>query len=254
MRRNSSDLLLIMLIAAVNLVLGLPAFDWVPIRVILAIPMVLVVPGYALVSALFPKPTVTFAEQTLLSSCGSIAIAILGGFGLYWTPWGLQSISWAVLLSSITYVATVVALLRRNKQATFFARRKRTAISVKQVLLMAVACLIFSAAVAIARTPVSALDVSGYSQLWMLPSHTQGTIRLGLRSEEFTDVQYRLELKIDNAVVKTWPSIDLKSGQEWETTTNLAREQLEGKDVEALLYRLDKPDSIYRRVVLRGDS
>lgn len=253
MRRNSSDLLFAMLFAALSLSLGLPTFDIGPIRIILAIPMVFVVPGYAVVSALFPKTTFTFAEQILLSVGASITLTILGGFTLYWTPWGLQAVAWVILLACITYTASAISLVQRNKRGAFFSQRKHLAISSMQVFGIGAASLIFVGAIAIARTPVSASNVSGYSQLWMLPvNYTQRDVKLGLRSEEFTDVQYRLEVRVGDTLIREWPLIKLQPDQQWEVDLELPVVHSVGRDVEAQLYRLDKPDTVYRRVVLRG--
>ena len=257
MRRNSFDLLSMMLFAVVSLVLALPTFRWFPGRVILAIPMVFMVPGYAVVCALFPRPTFKLAEQVLLSICGSITLAILAGFVLHWTPWGLQATSLIAILTGITFAAYIVAVLRRNEQVTFtiLTRPKYVSLRPIHILSIAAACFIFVGAIVIARTPVSASNVQGYSQLWVLPANqTNQAVRLGVRSEEFADVEYRVEVRIGNAIVHTWPSIELKPGQQWEATTDLPTGRTTDQDVVVQLYRLDVPDTVYRRVVLRAES
>ncbi len=63
-------------------------------------------------------------------------------------------------------------------------------------------------------------------------------------------VQYRLELKVGNSVFTEWSPINLQHGEKWEETVVLPLKQLNAKTVEAILYRLDKPQQEYRRTLL----
>jgi hypothetical protein len=59
---------------------------------------------------------------------------------------------------------------------------------------------------------------------------------------------------MSGSVVGDDVSIDLRPGESWTTTVKLPSQPLGAKTVEALLYRLDAPDAVYRRVVLwHGD-
>ncbi|MDQ6673875.1 MAG: DUF1616 domain-containing protein, partial [Chloroflexota bacterium] len=97
-RPAPTDLIVVVCLAVAALsavVLGLGTL-WV--RASLAGPLVLVLPGYALVRALLPARPRRLAELLLLSLGSSLAIAVLGGLVLNLTPWGIRAESWAVFL------------------------------------------------------------------------------------------------------------------------------------------------------------
>ncbi|MCD6456429.1 MAG: DUF1616 domain-containing protein [Methanophagales archaeon] len=62
-----------------------------PIRIILGLPLVLFLPGYSLIAALFPrKDDLDAIEQIALSFGLSIAITPLLGLALNYTPFGIR--------------------------------------------------------------------------------------------------------------------------------------------------------------------
>src|SRR5712692_8392038 len=119
MNHRSVDIFAVVAITLVAAVLALlvPP-NIVPIRIV-TLPLVLVLPGYALTSALFPNRSLGVAERLVFSLSLSLIIVILGGLALNWTPFGLRPGSWAVLLSGITLAAGAVALVRRRGQDIF---------------------------------------------------------------------------------------------------------------------------------------
>jgi uncharacterized membrane protein len=69
----------------------IPVLNATPARIIFALPVVLFVPGYALIAALFPKKTdIDLIERIALSFGLSIAVVPLIGLGLNYTPWGIR--------------------------------------------------------------------------------------------------------------------------------------------------------------------
>src|SRR5437867_4006260 len=77
--------------------MGSVLFDVNPVlRLALAIPLVLALPGYALLSAVFSgSPGLSAPERVLFTLGASAAIAVIGGLALNSTPWGLRADSWA---------------------------------------------------------------------------------------------------------------------------------------------------------------
>ena len=95
--------------------LTVPPLNETFIRIILGLPMVLFIPGYALIAALFPcKDDLDGIERMALSFGLSIAVVPLIGLGLNYTPWGIRF--WPILISLIlfTFILVLIATRRRN--------------------------------------------------------------------------------------------------------------------------------------------
>jgi uncharacterized membrane protein len=97
------------------------AFIYVPvinetiIRSALGLVMVLFVPGYALIAALFPgKKDIDGIERAALSFGLSIAVSPLIGLGLNYTPWGIRLDPIVVCLTIFTLICVFVANKRRH--------------------------------------------------------------------------------------------------------------------------------------------
>jgi len=127
-----------------------PAFRDTPLRTFLGFPFLLFLPGYALVSVLFPKRrtpatdqaagprinwpgswssksgrslgtdgasssrSISGIERTVLSFGASIAIVVLIGFSLNFTPWGIRLTPVILTVSGFTIVATATGVIRRR--------------------------------------------------------------------------------------------------------------------------------------------
>src|SRR5512137_1185283 len=114
-----SDLLAAILMALATLVFTLTPLSDLPVRIPLGLLMVLFVPGYTLIAALFPKiGDLDGIERTALSFGLSIAVVPLIGLGLNYTPWGIRLIPVVVSLAIFTVAMAAAAYWRRmNLQA-----------------------------------------------------------------------------------------------------------------------------------------
>jgi hypothetical protein len=240
-----------------------PEVGW--LRAVLVLPLVLFLPGYVLVAALFPGrgAGLRVEERALLSIGLSLALVALGGLLLNQTPWGLQTDSWAALLGLFTLGAAAVAVLRPPRPAPGGGPagdaeegpaplRYLPPAGVRPSLAFAGAAAILAGAVAIAHQGAQAQrTASGFTQLWLVPSASAGAggagaMRLGVRSAEPRPATYSLRVTVDGVQTESWPAIVLAPGQTWET--NVA--PLPEGAVEALLTRADAPQQVYRRVTL----
>src|SRR5258708_19924598 len=102
MNHRSTDIFAVVAITLVAAVLALLVPPDIALIRILTLPLVLVLPGYALTAALLPNRSLGVAERLMFSLGLSLAVVILGGLALNWTPFGLRAISWAVLLAGLT--------------------------------------------------------------------------------------------------------------------------------------------------------
>lgn len=122
----------VVLAVATTLAATVPGVKETPLRVLLGLPYVLFIPGYALVAALFPeagaspvgdsdadadepseREGIDGIERVALSFGLSIAIVPLIGLVLNFTPWGIRLVPILVSVTGVTIALTAVAARRR---------------------------------------------------------------------------------------------------------------------------------------------
>lgn len=249
-------IVIILTIIAVILALIVPS-DWTPLR-ILTLPLVFVLPGYALTSAIFPRHAQGIVERFVFSMGFSLTIVILGGLILNLTPFGLSTSSWAVFLGMITLGASAIAHLRQRRQskaALAWPGIVAIGLNLRQWLLLGLAVLIVCGAVVFSIIGAEQQPRPGFTQLWILPgsgaANAKNVVRLGMSNMESQATEYRLTVDMNGKAVKVWSSIDLSPNQNWEVTLVLPQTGHTGtSEVEALLYRMDAPTTLYRHVEL----
>jgi uncharacterized membrane protein len=251
------DMLVVSVLAIIAAILGvvLPG-DWVVGR-IFTLPLVFVLPGYALTSALFPRQALELPKRLVFSLGLSLAMVVLGGFLLNLTPTGLRASTWAPLLGCITLAACVVTFIRRRRQGIPVAEWPAgwsSGFSFRQGLLLGLAAIIIGGAFAVSIIGAEQQPHPGFTELWILPAggaSAKNAVSLGVSNMEVATMEYRLAVKVDGKVVKEWSSINLNPNEKWNVTFVLPQLNPSGATkVEADLYRANAPTSIYRYVVL----
>ncbi len=87
-----------------------------PIRIILGIPFVLFSPGYALVSALFPrKSELDVVGRIALSFGMSIASTFFIGLGLNYSKWGIRLEPIIYAVGGFILLMSIIAIIRRTR-------------------------------------------------------------------------------------------------------------------------------------------
>jgi len=112
-----ADLILIVVwLTASIAAIYLPFLNETPVRIALAIPVILVIPGYCLLAALFPKNgDLDLMTRMVLSIGVSIVIVPMIGLGLNFTPWGIRLDSIVTSLTLFTLVMTLIILYQRSR-------------------------------------------------------------------------------------------------------------------------------------------
>jgi uncharacterized membrane protein len=110
-----ADLVLVIVwLAASVITIYLPGLSETPLRIVLALPVLLFIPGYCLIAILFPKnDDLGLVERLMLSVGFSIAIVPLIGFGLNFTPWGIRLEPIVISLILLTWVMVLIAHYQR---------------------------------------------------------------------------------------------------------------------------------------------
>lgn len=269
MKQKSIDILIVMGIAIVAVALTFIVPPENVVLRILTLPLVLILPGYALTSALFYRIGFDGIERLVLSLGLSLVIGILGGLALNLTSFGLHAGTWAIFLGTITLVSCTVELVRRSFEAKvlFSAPIDRPpgssgirgiCLTLWQGLLFGLAALIVCVAVVMSTIGAEQQPHPGFTQLWILPASgalSKSSVLVGVRNMEKMAMQYRLDVNEDGKIIELWASIGLQPGENWEVTLALLQAQQTGKSrVEAMLYRADTPRIMYRHVVLWLDT
>jgi uncharacterized membrane protein len=108
------DLMAAIVLALATLVFTLTPLNDLPVRIPLGLVMVLFVPGYTLIAALFPRrKDLEGIERTAQSFGLSIAVVPLMGLALNYTPWGIRLTPVVVSLVIFTIGMAAAAYWRR---------------------------------------------------------------------------------------------------------------------------------------------
>lgn len=204
------------------------------LRTVVAAPLVLFLPGYALVSAIFPSLVLPAVERILLSIGLSICVTVLLGLGIAASGVPLAPVSWALALTMITVTACGVAWLRRVRRglvgpAVTIARMPR-----RGVIMVFVAALIAADVLLGSRLIAGDQQAPAPVQLWMVPIAGQPNDALiGVRAGE-TASDYRIVISVAGDPIYEF-DLQLAAGERWERNVNFAAE-LRARPIVARLY------------------
>lgn len=115
------DLLSILILSALA-VIGILAFDlaWTPLRLAIALPFVLLLPGYALLSALFPERDdrgFGLLERLVLSIALSLAVVSVLAYLANFTPYGIRTAPVLIAVVGWSVAFAAIGLVRRARLA-----------------------------------------------------------------------------------------------------------------------------------------
>ena len=112
-----SDLLLVAgLVILMDIFVLIPALSGSFVRTALSLPLILFLPGYALIAMLFPEKTgLEWLERIALSVGLSVAVVPLIGLVLNFTSWGIKEIPLLASLSVFTLLLSGLAYVRRKR-------------------------------------------------------------------------------------------------------------------------------------------
>jgi hypothetical protein len=221
------------------------------LKVVGAVPLCLVLPGYAICAAGFARLPADRWLLLLLTLAMSLVTLILGALILDRVPGDISRTTWTVLLVVVVLGGCAVAGFRRPARGGDPGRpRLRPGVGIAEVALVGAACAAVFITTAELRRPLPAPNVVGYTQVWMLPAGgtREPEVTIGVKSGEIRTRAYRLDLEVGNVGTVLRRRFVLRPG----TSVRLrARPQTRSgaspTSVTALLYRLDRP-GVYRRV------
>jgi uncharacterized membrane protein len=213
---RSRDLLITAAASLASLVLIAVPFGGLA-KGILLLPMVLVLPGYALAAAMSPPGTLSRSERAVYAVALSVGAAALGG--LVWQfAFDLGREVWALLLASITLAGCAIAQRRRTRQRPIRDRSRaqppraspgRSRLSRLELPTALTALVGVAAAIAAIVIAVDGLQEqraeSHFSALWVVPPKaSSGAVEVGILNHQGSAHEYRLEVEARGRKIQDW--------------------------------------------------
>lgn len=273
------DLMLVIVFALITvLFIYVPVLNQTILRSAFGLAMILFVPGYALIAALFPgKSDIDGIERIALSFGLSIAIAPLIGLGLNFTPWGIRLDPIVICLTFFTIICVVTAIVRRYSlpekdrftvdfgnayrelKSAIFSDKTGLDKALTAILLI---CIILSVAVtayliAVPKqgekfTEFYILGPGGkadnYPTRFSMGDSKQ--VIVGITNHEYRDVPYDLVISLNDSVLDTrllTERISVADNQTLEKLINITPDRAgTNMELEFLLYADGNMTSPYR--------
>jgi hypothetical protein len=220
------------------------------LRVALAVPLVLFLPGYAVGAALLPSRSLEPIERFLVSLGLSFGLTILVGIALGLSPAGLGPLSWAVSLAGVTLVGCLVALARRVRARIAGPGFARPVVPLGGALLILLASVLLADVLLGARLVALQQEAPAPEQLWMLRGDAPEDVRLGVRAGPGGG-EYTVRLSSAGELVQRF-DLELAEGETWQTLASVPAEATR-RPLVARLYRAGSEIEL-RFVVLQPES
>lgn len=281
--RVPGDLLLVASgVLLTNLFVFHPLLNIMELRVFLGIVMVLILPGYAMVAALFPgKDDISGAERLTYSIGLSVALVPFIGYGLLSAPWGMNVGPLMISLSALILVMCAVAFIRRYRlpegmafspslssvyrSPVSFLSGKHSRLESGLRIFLVFAVLI--SAVTVAYVIENPKPKVGFTEFYLLgPDGTSrgyptnlnigdsGSVIVGIVNQEERSVDYRLEILLDGRPIPLQVAdedIHLGNDERWEREISFTPD-VSGNDMKLqfLLYKDTDLSEPYRELHL----
>jgi uncharacterized membrane protein len=274
-----TDLALVILLTIVCIPFVLvPPLNDTSVRIILGLPLVLFLPGYALIAALFPRrDDLDGIERVALSFGLSIAITPLLGLALNYTPFGIRLTPVLTVLSVFTIALALAAWWRRGRipeDARFavdfgaFVTRLQEHFRASDSKLDKILTVILIAAIVVAISMVIYVIVTPkvgekFTEFYVLgpggmaedyPTNLSlgglGTVIIGVVNHEYAEVTYQLTVQLDGEVIGE-ERIALAHTETWEQPFLFKVTKAgEAQKLEFLLFRAGLDEEPYRSLHL----
>lgn len=221
------------------------------VRLAFALPLTVLLPGYAIAAAALARRRVELPQLLLISIGLSLAVLALGSLVVNYLG-GLRPGPWALLLVVVVVAACRAAAVRRapaTRRSPGASPRPRPTLGA--ALLVLGGLLATVAALVLAFTPVAAQHAIGYSELWLRPFDHSGKtgVRIGVGNQQHERTGYGVIAKFGNGRRSVTRRLALEPGQRRVFVIRSDRPGARAPEpVSVTLYREGRPNVPYRRV------
>jgi hypothetical protein len=246
--RTDLGLVAALAVVALAVVVAVPASVAV-LRLPAALALILVLPGYALASAIVGE--LRPAERVLLSLVLSITATIIVALALELVGAHLTTTPWMGLLAAVTVAAAATAVVRGDPRPVVLPRVR---LGFAQISALAAAVALLGGAAALGFTPLGApKGTQGSTALWIcarengckLPSNA---VEVGVISDQLHATRWRVRVLVAGRSPRSFGPITLAPGATW---SHIVATGAGAPVVRAFLYSTGRPSTAYRSVVLR---
>lgn len=252
-----------------------PSLNENPVRIVLGLLSVLLLPGYSLVRLLFPrKNDLSGIERTALSFVLSLAIVPLLGLVLNFTPFGIRLAPVLIILPTFTISLSIVAWIRLMKLPAkerfripferLFKINLGQSVLDKGLSLVLIASIIGSSATLV-YVVVKPKIGERFTEFYLLgPNGTAsdyptdlkvgecGKVMIGIVNHEYENITYRLEVKFNGTLINE-EKVLLIENEIWKSPiTFKPTKKGEKQKLEFTLYNNTEKEA-YRRLYLLAD-
>jgi uncharacterized membrane protein len=269
------DLLAAIVLAIATLAFTLTPLANLPVRIPLGLAMVLFVPGYTLIAALFPgKRDLDGIERLALSFGLSIAVVPLIGLGLNYTQWGIRLTPVVVSIAFFTVAMAAAAWMRRRslpRRDRFSVEFQESIVSIKNelmaedkgrldraltIILVITIVLSVSALVYVIVTPKQGEKFTEFyilgpgGKAYDYPTHVvagnKSTVIVGVVNHEYSTLNYTMQLCLNNTTIYS-RELALQNNQTWEQPVSyILHEPGDEQKLEFLLFKENNFTAPYR--------
>ncbi len=276
MRFKNLDLIIAMVIVAINVAWTQIPNRFMIVGILFALPLILFLPGYTLTQTLFRRRVpeqkldasnhiarrsdlqlghpISGTDQIVLGLGLSMAIDVLVGFTLNLLPIGLEALSWILSLGLLTTAFSILAVFLRRKDISRTSITPQVRITLQDCALLGLAIIVVASAVWLSL--IRPLEPQpSFTQFWMLPANQDSktcAVSVGVQSFATTPETYRVVMIVNSVQTNTWPSIVLTPQQKWVQSVPITpgTGTTDSLFIEAHLYLAAKPATVYRDVHL----
>lgn len=211
-----SDLAAVVAAAAIAcLAAGLLPSALVVLRALLALPLVLLVPGYALTAAIFGARRQPLAECAMFALALSLSATVISGLALDGLGVGLTARPWMGVLAAVTVVAAAIAALRGHVRVL---NRGRVLVRPREAAALAAAVVLLGGAAALGFTPLHAPSDTGDGTGFVgidRTSRADTAVTLTVINDELQTSSYSLSLTVAGRPRAHYGPIRLAPGESW---------------------------------------
>ncbi|WP_410508101.1 DUF1616 domain-containing protein [Methanosarcina hadiensis] len=263
-RKFPSDLFFVVgLVILIDIFALIPVLSESFIRTVLSLPLILFLPGYALIALLFPtKQGLEGIERAALSAGTSIAIVPLIGLVLSSTSFGIREMPLLVSLSAFTLLACAAAYVRRLRlpeddifevplgtyaRSLLIETLGKQESPAEKTLNIVLAISVLALVGSVAYVTIIPHQHEPFTEFYILGSEGQadnytteyiqgesGTVVIGITNHELRTVDYTLDVRLKNkslALPENLRHIRLEDNMTLEEPLEITP-PIEGKNME----------------------